>query len=182
MTDINFITTTSKLPSQVLGPPELECTWITVQVFCPSTASLTPWLSSTESRPHSLSRSVLDFMFILTLLSSVNSNRQKSFKRQWVKLILSSCLWLIVELSSSVNQTLWVVLWHLGRSFIVFLYVAEIQTKWLCGWSEITEQTLLMGRVNKLKLYIMNKPTWTKSFLVVFIPGSHTELMENMWH
>uniref|UniRef100_A0A671UNU3 E3 ubiquitin/ISG15 ligase TRIM25-like n=1 Tax=Sparus aurata TaxID=8175 RepID=A0A671UNU3_SPAAU len=26
----------------ILSPPELECTWITVQVFCPSTASLTP--------------------------------------------------------------------------------------------------------------------------------------------
>ena len=39
---ISFGTTTSKLPSQVLGPPELECTWITVQVFCPSTGSLTP--------------------------------------------------------------------------------------------------------------------------------------------
>uniref|UniRef100_UPI0037E8BD43 tripartite motif-containing protein 16-like n=1 Tax=Semicossyphus pulcher TaxID=241346 RepID=UPI0037E8BD43 len=28
--------------SQVLGPPESECTWITEQVFCPSTASLKP--------------------------------------------------------------------------------------------------------------------------------------------
>ncbi|CAK6982308.1 tripartite motif-containing protein 16-like, partial [Scomber scombrus] len=31
-----------KLPSQVLVPPESECTWITEQVFCPSTASLKP--------------------------------------------------------------------------------------------------------------------------------------------
>ena len=37
-----FITTASVPPSQVLGPPELECTWITEQVFCPSTASLKP--------------------------------------------------------------------------------------------------------------------------------------------
>ena len=34
--------TTSQLPSQVLIPPESECTWITEQVFCPSTASLKP--------------------------------------------------------------------------------------------------------------------------------------------
>uniref|UniRef100_A0A8D2ZVE6 E3 ubiquitin/ISG15 ligase TRIM25-like n=1 Tax=Scophthalmus maximus TaxID=52904 RepID=A0A8D2ZVE6_SCOMX len=39
---ITFVTTVSKLQSQVRCPPESECTWITVQVFCPSTASLTP--------------------------------------------------------------------------------------------------------------------------------------------
>ena len=92
MTVVNFGTTITKLLSQVLSPPELECTWITVQVFCPSTASLTPWLSSTESRPHSLSRSVLDFGLALeALLSCVNSNKQKSFQGQWVKV----CVWIL---------------------------------------------------------------------------------------
>ena len=88
---ITFGTTMSKLLSQVLSPPELECTWITVQVFCPSTASLTPWLSSTESRPHSLSLSMLDFgsAGLEVLLSFVNSNRLKSFQGQWVKLCVS---------------------------------------------------------------------------------------------
>ena len=41
-TVIYFGTTASEPPSQVLSPPELECTWITEQVFCPSTASLKP--------------------------------------------------------------------------------------------------------------------------------------------
>ena len=43
-TIMTFITTVSELRSQALSPPELECTWITVQVFCPSTASDTTTL------------------------------------------------------------------------------------------------------------------------------------------
>ena len=74
-----FITTVSKLLSQVLSPLlESGCSWITVQVFCPSIASLKWWLSSTESRPHSLSLSMRILVFVLeSLLSSVNSNRQQ---------------------------------------------------------------------------------------------------------
>ncbi|XP_053197426.1 tripartite motif-containing protein 16-like [Scomber japonicus] len=51
LTGMNFTSTTFRLPSQVLFPPESECTWITEQVFCPSTVSLKPGLSSAESRP-----------------------------------------------------------------------------------------------------------------------------------
>lgn len=39
---MTFIVTVFTLQSQVLSPPQLECTLITVQVFCPSTASLQP--------------------------------------------------------------------------------------------------------------------------------------------
>ena len=73
------------LHRQVLGPPESECTWITVQVFCPSTASLTPWLSSTESRPHSLCLCMLELRFgrMEPQPSSVNSNSVTSLTNTW---------------------------------------------------------------------------------------------------
>ena len=118
ITVIIFCSKTLKLPSQVLVPPESECTWITEQVFCPSTASLKPWLSSTESRPHSLSLSMLDFGFIIleSQLSCVNWNRQKWFQTSCVRscvviihifisIFLRACGCFWTAQRSAVNQT-----------------------------------------------------------------------------
>src|SRR4029434_1820077 len=51
------------------GPDEQECTWTSQPTLCPSTASpLTHSHTCTRSTPHSLSPSILGFMFVLTPL------------------------------------------------------------------------------------------------------------------
>ena len=53
----------------------------------------------TESRPHSLNRSMLDFMLVLeVLLSSVDSDRRTSLTGQWVQfcVVLNCCVSIIV--------------------------------------------------------------------------------------
>ena len=84
-----FGTTVSSLPSQVPGPPQWESTWIILQVLCPSTASLTPWLSSTESRPPSLSLFMLDSGFTMMV-------HQLSWWN-WSEECVCSFLWLLTN-------------------------------------------------------------------------------------
>lgn len=46
--------------------------------------------------------------------------------------------------------------------------------------TSLIKSPLLMGFVNKLKVEITDEQTLPKSFLHVFVPGNHTELMEGM--
>lgn len=65
------VVTPSELQSQALSLPELQCTWITVKVFCPSTTSVKPLktlLSFTECRTESVGHSVLDLAYIILKL------------------------------------------------------------------------------------------------------------------